>query len=239
MKGVYSSVDGVMDRATLHSLYPDTSYSYESGGNPDNIPELSYEEYLDFHRKYYHPSNSYIYLYGDMDMVERLQWIDKEYLGKYDMLKIDSEVKKQPAFSQLNEEKVAYAITDSESLEDNTVLTVNYVIGDSSDVELNTAIQVLEYVLMEMPGAFLKQALIDAKIGKDVYSQYEDDICQPMYSIVAKYANESDKEKFITIINETLEKLAKEGLDKKALLAGLNSLEFKVRESDFGRIQRD
>jgi ribulose-phosphate 3-epimerase len=238
MKGVYSSVDGVMDRATLHSLYPDTSYSYESGGNPDNIPELSYEEYLDFHRKYYHPSNSYIYLYGDMDMVERLQWIDKEYLGKYDMLKIDSEVKKQPAFSQLNEEKVAYAITDSESLEDNTVLTVNYVIGDSSDVELNTAIQVLEYVLMEMPGAFLKQALIDAKIGKDVYSQYEDDICQPMYSIVAKYANESDKEKFITIINETLEKLAKEGLDKKALLAGLNSLEFKVRESDFGRIPK-
>ena len=238
MKGVYSSVDGVMDRATLHSLYPDTSYSYESGGNPDNIPELSYEEYLDFHRKYYHPSNSYIYLYGDMDMVERLQWIDKEYLGKYDMLKIDSEVKKQPAFSQLKEEKVAYAITDSESLEDNTVLTVNYVIGDSSDVELNTAIQVLEYVLMEMPGAFLKQALIDAKIGKDVYSQYEDDICQPMYSIVAKYANESDKEKFITIINETLEKLAKEGLDKKALLAGLNSLEFKVRESDFGRIPK-
>ena len=238
MKGVYSSVDGVMDRATLHSLYPDTSYSYESGGNPDNIPELSYEEYLDFHRKYYHPSNSYIYLYGDMDMVERLRWIDKEYLGKYDMLKIDSEVKKQPAFLQLKEEKVAYAITDSESLEDNTVLTVNYVIGDSSDVELNTAIQVLEYVLMEMPGAFLKQALIDAKIGKDVYSQYEDDICQPMYSIVAKYANESDKEKFITIINETLEKLAKEGLDKKALLAGLNSLEFKVRESDFGRIPK-
>lgn len=130
-------------------------------------------------------------------MVERLRWIDKEYLGKYDMLKIDSEVKKQPAFLQLKEEKVAYAITDSESLEDNTVLTVNYVIGDSSDVELNTAIQVLEYVLMEMPGAFLKQALIDAKIGKDVYSQYEDDICQPMYSIVANMPKDRTKKNLL------------------------------------------
>lgn len=235
MKGVYSSVDGVMDRATLQSLYPDTTYSCESGGNPDNIPELTYEEYLDFHRKYYHPSNSYIYLYGDMDMVERLNWMDKEYLGKYDMLKIDSEIKKQPAFSKAKEEKMAYAITDGESLEDNTVLTANYVIGESNDVELNIAFQVLEYVLMTMPGAYLKQALIDANIGKDVYGQYEDDICQPMYSIVAKYANESDKEKFVKVINETLEKLVKEGLNKKALLASLNSLEFKVRESDFGR----
>ncbi len=235
MKGVFSSVDGVMDRASLHSLYPDTTYGYESGGNPDSIPELTYEEYLDFHRKYYHPSNSYIYLYGNMDMVERLQWMDKEYLGKYDSLLVDSEIKYQPVFNNMREETVNYAISDSENIEDNTIFSVNYSIGNINDVELNIAIQILDYVLMDMPGAVLKQALIDSKIGKDVYGTYEDDICQPMYSIVSKYANSSDKEKFINVIDDTLKKVVDEGLDKMALRAGLNSLEFRTRESDFGR----
>lgn len=235
MKGVYSSVDGIVDRVTLQSLFPDNGYSNESGGDPDDIPELTYEQYLDFHRRYYHPSNSYIYLYGDMDMVERLQWMDREYLGKYDTLKIDSEIKLQPAFDEIKEVRKTYSITEGEALEDNTVLTSNYVIGTSLDAELNIAFQVIEYALMEMPGAPLKQALIDAGIGKDVYSQYEDDIYQPIYSIVAKYANESDKDKFIKVINGTLQKIVEEGIDKKALRAGLSNLEFKTKESDFGR----
>lgn len=235
MKGVYSSIDGVIDRVTLQSLFPDTGYSNESGGDPEFIPELTYENYLDFHRKYYHPSNSYIYLYGDMDMAERLEWMDKEYLGKYDALEIDSAIKHQQAFSEICEVRKSYAITESETLTDNTVLASNYVIGTSLDAELNIAFQILEYALMEMPGAPLKQALIDAGIGKDVYGQYEDGIYQPVYSIVAKYANESDKERFVDLINDTLEKIADNGIDKKSLEAGLNSLEFKIRESDFGR----
>lgn len=235
MKGVYSSIDGVIDRITLQSLFPDNGYSCESGGDPDFIPDLTYQQYLDFHRRYYHPSNSYIYLYGDMDMVERLEWIDKEYLSKYDALEIDSEIKPQPAFNKAKEITKSYAITDSETVEDNTVLTLNYVIGTSLDAELNIAFQILEYALMEMPGAPLKQALIDAGIGKDVYGQYEDDIYQPVYSIVAKYANECDKERFIKIINDKLQEIVAEGLDKKSLLAGLSSLEFKIKESDFGR----
>lgn len=235
MKGVYSSLDGVIDRATLQSLFPDTGYKNESGGDPEFISELTYEQFLDFHRRYYHPSNSYIYLYGDMDMAERLEWMDREYLGKYDALETDSVIKHQQAFSEICEVKKAYSITESESLEDNTVLTLNYVIGTSLDAELNIAFQILEYTLMEMPGAPLKQALIDAGIGKDVYGQYEDGIYQPVYSIVAKYANESDKERFVKLINETLKKISDKGIDKKSLEAGLNSLEFKIRESDFGR----
>ena len=235
MKGVYSSVDGVIDRITLQSLFPDTGYQNESGGDPEFIPELTYEQYLDFHRKYYHPSNSYIYLYGDMDVVERLEWMDREYLGKYDVLEIDSTIKKQQPFSKIRDITKTYSISESESLEDNTVLTSNYVIGTSLDAELNIAFQILEYALMEMPGAPLKQALIDAGIGKDVYSQYEDDIYQPVYSIVAKFANESDKEGFVNLIHNTLEKIVKDGIDKKSLEAGLNSLEFKTKEADFGR----
>lgn len=235
MKGVYSSVDGIVDRVTLQSLFPENGYSNESGGDPDYIPELTYEQYLDFHRRYYHPSNSYIYLYGDMDMIERLEWIDKEYLSKYDALKIDSEIKLQKKFESVREVCKSYSITDSDTIEDNTVLALNYVIGTSLDAELNIAFQVLEYALMEMPGAPLKQALIDAGIGKDVYGQYEDDIYQPFYSVVAKYSNESDKDRFVKLIDDTLKKIVDKGIDKKSLYAGLSALEFKTKESDFGR----
>lgn len=235
MKGVYSSVDGIVDRVTLQSLFPDTAYKNESGGDPESIPDLTYDKYLDFHRKYYHPSNSYIYLYGDMDMVERLEWMDREYLGKYDTQEIDSSIKLQPAFDKIREIRKNYSITEGESLKDNTVLTSNYVIGTSLDAELNIAFQIIEYALMEAPGAPLKQALIDAGIGKDVYGQYDDGIYQPVYSIVAKYANECDKETFVKLIHENLKKIISEGIDKDSLRAGLNSLEFKIRESDFGR----
>lgn len=238
MKGVYSSVDGIMDRVSLQSLFPDTSYSSESGGDPDYIPDLTYEQYLDFHKKYYHPSNSYIYLYGDIDMAECLQWMDEEYLSHYDRLEIDSTVQLQKPFDKVNEYRKTYSITDDEKIEQNSVLSSNYVIGTSLDAKLGIAFQIIEYALMEMPGAPLKQALIDAGIGKDVYGQYEDDIYQPVYSIVAKFADECDKDRFIEIIDKTLRKIVEEGLDKKALRAGLNSLEFKVREADFGRFPK-
>ena len=102
MKGAFSSPEGVLDRVILNSLFPDTTYAFESGGDPDVIPELTYEQFLDFHRKYYHPSNSYIYLYGNMDMKERLEWIDKEYLSKFDYLEIDSSIAMQKEFEKLN-----------------------------------------------------------------------------------------------------------------------------------------
>lgn len=235
MKGVYSSVDGVVDRVTLQSLFPDNGYCYESGGAPENITDLTYQDYLDFHKKYYHPSNSYIYLYGDMDMVERLEWMDEEYLSGYDYQKIDSEVSLQESFSELKKVTKSYSISDNESTKDNAVLSLNYVVGTSLDIELNIALQVLEYALMEMPGAPVKQALIDEGIGKDVYGQYEDSIYQPVYSFVAKYSNETDADRFISTIENKLKELIHNGLDKKALRAGLSSLEFKTKESDFGR----
>ena len=238
MKGVFSSLDGIVPRVILKSVFPDNGYNFESGGDPESIPDLTYENYLKFYKKYYHPSNSYIYLYGDMDMVERLEWLDKEYLSKYDYLEVDSKIKFQNPFTEMREVKTEYAIADSESEKDNTVLAANYVIGDNTDAELATAFQVLEYALMDMPGAPLKQALIDANIGKDVSGYYEDGVYQPVYSIIAKYANESDKEKFLNVIKDTLEKLVRNGIDKQSLLAGLNSLEFTTREADFGRIPK-
>ena len=90
MKGAFSSPDDVLERDIMNSLFPDITYGCESGGDPDNIPELSYEEFLEFHRTYYHPSNSYIYLYGNMDMAAKLDFIDRNYLSAFDSLYVDS-----------------------------------------------------------------------------------------------------------------------------------------------------
>ncbi len=234
MKGAFSSPDDVLDREVFNSLFPDTPYGVESGGDPACIPDLTYEQFLDFHGRYYHPANSYIYLYGNMDMEEKLNWIDENYLSKFDALSIDSEISRQSHFTKQAEVKKEYPITDSQSLEGNAYLSYNAVIGTSLDRELYVAFQILDYVLCSAPGAPLKQALIDAGIGKDVYSVYENGILQPYFSIVSKNADIGQKDAFLSTIRETLERLFREGIDKKALKAAVNYYEFKYREADFG-----
>ena len=139
MKGAFSSPEGVLDRVILNTLFPDTSYANESGGDPEVIPELTYEQFLDFHRKYYHPSNSYIYLYGDMDIEEKLHWLDHEYLGKYDREPVDSRIRFQEPFAEMQEKVIPYSIASEESEEDNTYLSYNKVVGTSLDKELYLA----------------------------------------------------------------------------------------------------
>lgn len=234
MKGAFSSPDDVLDREVLNSLFPDTSYGTESGGDPDVIPSLTYEEFLDFHKKYYHPSNSYIYLYGDMDMAEKLEFIDREYLSSFDALEVDSQIKVQQGFEAPKEMKKEYSIMQEESEQGNTYLSYNAVIGDNLDRKLYIAFQVLDYALCSAPGAPLKEALTGHGIGKEIYSTYDNGVMQPYFSVVAKGAEEGQKEEFVRVIEEVLEQQAKEGIDKEALKAGLNSLEFKYRESDFG-----
>lgn len=234
MKGAFSSPDDVLYRQIMTSLYPDNTYSTESGGDPKDIPNLTYEQFLEFHSRYYHPSNSYIYLYGNMDMAERLEYIDREYLSKYDYLEIDSSIQKQSAFESMRTVEYSYPITDDESEKDNTYLAYNIVVGDSLDRELSIAFSVLDYAICSAPGAPLKQALIDKGIGKDVYSMYEDGIMQTYFSIIAKNANTEQRKEFVATIEEVLEKLVKNGLDKKSIRAGLNYYEFKYREADFG-----
>ena len=234
MKGVYSSPESVLDRCIQKVLYPDNCYTEESGGDPDVIPELTYEQFLDFHRTYYHPSNSFIYLYGDMDMAEKLDYLDREYLSHFDRIEVDSEIAVQSPFAEKKEASAQYPITDSEPQTDNSYLSYNIVVGDNLDRERYIAFQVLDYVLCSAPGAPLKQALLDKKIGKDVYSYYENGLRQPYFSIIAKNANLSDKAAFVETIEKELSRIAEEGIDKKALKAGLNYYEFRYREADFG-----
>lgn len=238
MKGAYSSPDEVLSSQIYRSLFPDNTYSKDSGGNPEYIPKLTYEAYLDFYHKYYHPSNSYIYLYGDMDVVERLVWLDKEYLSLYDYKKVNSEINKQPAFDEIKNVEAQYSITMDDTQENKTYLSYNRVVGDTLDEMLYQAFDVLDYALVSSPGAPVKQALIDAGIGDDVYGSYDAGILQPVFSFVAKNANASQADEFESIIENTLKEVVKTGINKEALLAGINSSEFKFREADFGQFPK-
>lgn len=238
MKGAFSSPEDMLDREIMTTLYPDTPYFHESGGDPKRIPELTYEDFLAFHQKFYHPSNCYIYLYGNMDMAEKLLWIDKHYLSHYDYLSVDSAIGLQKAFTKPVERVVDYPISANESVKNQAYLSYNAVVGTSLDAKLYLAFQILEYALLSAPGAPLKQALLDAGIGKDILSSYENGIAQPYFSVIAKGADVEQKEAFLEVVRKTLAKIVKEGFDRKALQAGLNFYEFRYREADFGNYPR-
>ena len=234
MKGVFSSPKQILFRSIQQSLFPDTAYGTESGGDPEFIPDLSYEQFLEFHSRYYHPANSYIYLYGNMDMEEKLEWMDREYLSHFDRIDVDSEIKLQTPFTGVKEYKEFYSLSEEEDCGDKTYLSFNTVIGTSLDRRLYLAFQVLEYALLSSPGAPLKQALLDAGIGRDILSSYDNGILQPVFSIIAKETDEDKKKEFVRVIIDTLEQITRTGLDEKSLRAAINHFEFKYREADFG-----
>ena len=235
MKGAFSSPDDVLERELFNSLFPDTPYGKESGGDPRDIPTLTYEQYLDTYRRYYHPSNSYIYLYGNMDMEEKLAFIDKEYLSHFDAIDIDSTIPLQEAFDSPVEVVKKYPVTEGEPLTENTYLSLNFAMKDNLDREEYIAWQVIDYALCGAQGAILKQALLDKGIGKDVYSIYDGGVRQPYFSIVAKYSDEDKKDGFLNEIKTVLEGIVNSGFNKDTLRAGLNANEFRYREADFGQ----
>ena len=235
MKGALSQADDILGREINAVLYPHTPYQHESGGDPVNIPDLTYEYYLDFHRRYYHPSNSYIYLYGDMDMAERLTWIDENYLSKFDRLEIDSSIPVEPAFDAPVEAHCTYSILPEEDPAGKSYLSWNLaVLPDSLDVGRIMAIKILNYALCDAEGAPVRKALRDKGLGEDVYTIFESGIRQPYYSIVSKYTDPSRKEEFVSTIRETLADIAEKGINPRALEAGINLYEFRYREADFG-----
>lgn len=234
MKGAFSSPEQQLYRLVQQSVFPDTAYHTESGGDPKEIPNLTYEQFLKFHKTYYHPSNSYIYLYGDMDMEEKLNWLDKQYLSKFETEPVDSAISLQKTFSERVEVTDYYSITEGEDIKDKTYLAYTCVIGTSLDERLYLAFQILEHALLDAPGAPLKQALLDAGIGDDILSSYDNGIYQPIFSIIAKNSEEEKKEQFLSVLKQTIQQFVQNGIEKQALHAALNYFEFKYREADFG-----
>ncbi|SDB13264.1 insulinase family protein [Eubacterium oxidoreducens] len=233
MKGAYSSPEEIVNKKIYETLFPDNAYSKDSGGNPEHIADLTYEDYLAFYKKFYHPSNSFIYLYGDMDIEEKLNWMDEEYLSKFDYLEVDSQIPYQKPSDKVIETEVSFGISEEEDEENKNYLTYNAVVADSLDPNLYLAFGVLRYVLISAPGAPLKKAMLDAGIGKSIVGSYDGGIKQPVFSIMAADAKLSQKEEFLRIIKEVLTEQVQNGLNQKALRAAIDADEFKYREADY------
>ncbi|MGH4051772.1 MAG: insulinase family protein [Clostridium sp.] len=235
MKGAFSSPEGILMRKVQESLFPDTAYGVESGGDPEFIPDLTHKEFIEYHKKHYHPSNSYICLYGDGNIDKQLEFISEGYLNNFDKITVESAIEFQKPFSEMKEIKVDYPISSDDDEHSKTFLSLNFVTGDNiSRPELHLAFEILEYLLLESAAAPLKKALVDAEIGKDVFGSFDNSILQPVFTIVVKNSNESEKEKFKEIVFTTLKNLVKDGIDKKLIEACINITEFKLREADLG-----
>ncbi|MEA4845783.1 MAG: insulinase family protein, partial [Clostridiaceae bacterium] len=207
-------------------------YSYESGGDPEVIPELTQEEFISFHKKYYHPSNSYMFMYGKLDALERLKYIDEEYLKDFKAIRVDSAIPVQKAFKEMKDYELEYPISPQENERDKTYLSLNYAVGLSTDPELYLAMEILEHILLSTPASPLKKALIEAGLGKDVFGQYDNSILQPVFSVIVKNSNAEAREKFKSVVSDTLKGLVRDGLDSQLVEASVNLKEFQLRESD-------
>ena len=231
MKGAFSSPEDILFRKIQETLFPDTTYGVESGGDPEVIPELTQEQFLDFHKKFYHPSNSYIYLYGNGDLDKELKFINDEYLNNFEKIDVDSKIEVQSPFGGIKEFTYEYPVAEGDEGNDKSFFSLNFVLENSTP-ETSLAFEILEYLLLETPAAPLKKALIQSGIGKDVYGYFDSGILQPVFSIVVKNAHESKKEEFQSIIFNTLKDLVSNGIDKNLIEACINIKEFKLREMD-------
>lgn len=218
----------------MNSLFPDNTYAHESGGDPKNIPDLTYEDYLEFHRKYYHPVNSYICIYGDVDIEERLSWMDENYLKNFPAIEIDSHIEPQKPFDEMKVLSTEYAVATDADCSEKTYYSFCTAMDVTLDQEKCRAFELISYVLLEMPGAPLKQAILDAGIGTDIDADFCDILRQSMFSITTKNAKPGLRDKFYEVIVSTLKEIVKEGIDRKDLEAAINSTEFREREADFG-----
>ncbi|WP_425058678.1 hypothetical protein SCACP_33340 [Sporomusa carbonis] len=234
MKGVFSSPDAILEHQTYAALFPDTTYGVESGGDPDHIPELTQEQFVAFHKKYYHPANSYIFLYGDLDLDDSLKFLNDAYLKDFTVTQVDSAIALQPPFKQTVVKVFDYPVSPQESTKDKSFITLNIAAGKATDPESYLALMMLEHILLETPAAPLKKALLDAGLGKEVFGSYSKSILQPTMTFGISGANVDQIEAFKNTVYATLQQLAQDGLDKKLVESSVNIFEFHLREANYG-----
>jgi len=238
MKGAYSSPDNRLSEYSLQSLFPDTAYGLDSGGDPKRIPTLTYEQFRDFHRKYYHPSNARIFFYGDDDPDERLRRV-QAYLDDFDPIDVDSEIRLQTPFQEPKRWVRSFMAGEETGKAPKGMITVNWMLTESTDVETNFALQVLAYILLGMPGSPLRKALIDSGLGEDLAGDgLGSELRQITFSTGLKGIDPKNSDKVEDLILETLNRLAQSGIDPKTTEAALNTIEFSLRENNTGSFPR-
>jgi Zn-dependent M16 (insulinase) family peptidase len=238
MKGVFSSPDRMLAEYSQHSLFPDTTYGLQSGGDPQHIPELTYEQFKTFHHTYYHPSNARIFFYGDSPAEDRLRLLN-DYLEDFEPLEIDSAVPLQPRFDQPKHIDRFYAVSQDADIDKKDMVTVNWLLTETTDPETNLALHVLGHILIGTPASPLRKALIDSGLGEDLAGVgLEDELRQMFFSTGLKGINVQTASQVETLILQTLTRLAEEGIDLPTLEAALNTIEFRLRENNAGAFPR-
>jgi presequence protease len=231
MKGAYSSPNRELSYHVYKNLFPDNAYGFESGGYPAAIPTLTQEDFIRYYQKHYHPENSYIFLYGDADLGKELEFIDKEYLSKYQKESQIASIEDQKPFTRMKDLHDYYPVIEGAPTANQTYLSINWVAGHNADRELTMSLDLLCEVLVNQESAPLRLALQKAGIGQDV-SASTDNYKQNVVRIIVQNANASDKDQFIKIVNNTLSDEIKKGLDKKEVEGVLNRMEFQLREGN-------
>ncbi len=234
MKGALSSPEELLESRSLNEMFPDNTYAFESGGNPDYIPDLTQQMFVDFHKRYYHPANSYIFLYGKLDLEEKLAFIDG-YLSDFTKIEVDSKIPLQKPFAKEKRVIAHYPIGTNEDKKEKTFLSFDFVTGTSLDVEKCIALDLLDYALLKSQAAPLRNRLIKEKLGTDISSAFDNGLRQPWWTITVTGSEPERAEKFRHVLFEAIEELVQKGIDKKLLRAAYNINEFKMREADFGQ----
>ena len=232
MKGVFSSPDAQLERRVMQHLFPDTTYGVESGGDPDDIPDLTQKDFVAFHRRYYHPSNSYIFLYGDLDIDDTLAFIDREYLSAFSAEDVHTEITRQACPGSVVK-TYPYGIASDESTEHGTLHSLTYVIDDALDTTLGLAMRVLTYVYLTSPAAPLKKVFVDEGLGKDISGDFQDGILQPLWGIRINGSEPDAQKRILPLMRDFFREVVAQGIDRTLLTASLNRLEFALREADF------
>ncbi len=233
MKGSFSSKDTILFNAVQSSLLRNTSYNFISGGDPKHIPELSYEDFLDFHKKYYSPSNSYIYVYGDIDMEERLEYLDQEYLSKYDIVDFDTKIKTQRSFTKTVEVTEYYPISNEEDEEEKATIVYSYLLPKNID---RIALGILDTVMIDSPASLFTKRLLERNLCKSVSGGFESEINQPCFLIICEGSDVSKKDEIKRTIDEVFEEYINGGLDHSYIESTICFEEFKQREKNAGYI---
>lgn len=238
MKGAYSSPEGVLETKIINSLFPKHVYGVDFGGDPRHIPELSYENFKAFHAKYYHPSNAFIFFYGNDDPEKRLELMEG-YLKPYKKLRVKSQVPLKKPFKRPKKAQYVYDAGQDADTKKKHYLTVNWVLPDTSDPLLNFSLRILAHILIGTPASPLKKALLDSGLGEDLTGLgLEADIRQMIFSTGLKGTRARDAKKIETLIFDTLERLVREGIDPDMTAAALNTIEFRLRENNTGSFPR-
>lgn len=237
MKGAYSSPDSLFYKYGQQTLYPDTPYAHDSGGDPQRIPDLTYEAFRAFHAHYYHPANAYLYFYGDDDLEQRLH-LAAGYLDRFDAQPVTSLTPLQPRFAAPQRHSFRYGLDAGSDLARKSMLSLDWLLPEKDDANLNMALSILSYALIGTQASPLRKRLVDSGLGEDVIGGLSAGLRQMSFSAGFKNADASDINKAEALILATLEEIAAEGFDEEMVEAALNSTEFSLRENNTGGAPR-